>query len=81
MLKRYNFQLLKIHKLLFAQIELQTIQDKAKNPNRDTISPLHLVSFEKPGIFWSWTLGKSIMTFPNFLTEKKGSGKLREKYG
>ena len=30
MLKRYHFQLLKIHKLLFAQTELQTIQDKAK---------------------------------------------------
>ena len=47
MLKRYNVRLLKIHKLLFAQTELQTIQDKAKNLNRNTISPLDLVSFEK----------------------------------
>ena len=30
MLKRYNVQLLKLHKLLFAQTELQMIQDKAK---------------------------------------------------
>ena len=29
-LKSYNIRLLKIHKLLFAQTELQTIQDKPK---------------------------------------------------